>query len=196
MKVPVLTDFGATALSLSMQGAEIELGEDYSVFEVLSSPVITSVVTDNVFSEHAVRAGDVITIEGSGFKNSTLTSAVFNGQELDFTVESDTKITASVSADSEAGEGAVVLHFEGVGTQVASTGKLNMLKKGSDVSEYVLVNGKRPFVSVEGAASGNCTPAGWSFNYGSGNDGFYHDESLAGPSRRRLVQWMPTEGCW
>lgn len=180
VKVPVLTDFGATALSLSMQGAEIELGEDYSVFEVLSSPVITSVVTDNVFSEHAVRAGDVITIEGSGFKNSTLTSAVFNGQELDFTVESDTKITASVSADSEAGEGAVVLHFEGVGTQVASTGKLNMLKKGSDVSEYVLVNGKRPFVSVEGAASGHCTPAGWSFNYGSGNDGFYHDESLAG----------------
>lgn len=180
VKVPALTNFGNTAISLFVRGLSIAMG-DKSVFEVFASPVITSVTTDNMFSAKAVQANNTITITGTGFRNSTIVSATFREQPLDITVVSDTKITAKVSADCEVGEDVITLKFDGVETDVASAGKLEMLKEGSDISKYVLTNGKQPFTSVEGKTSGHCTPAGWSFNYGAGSDGFYHDESLEYP---------------
>lgn len=174
VKVPAMTDFGEKELSLFMYGVEIPMG-DWKTFELLTSPVITSVITDNRFSRAAVEQGDIITVTGTGFQNSRVTSAMFNGQPLTVTVESNTQITATVSEDCSVGEGVIMLHFEGVDADVVSTDKLNMLKTGSDISEYVLTNGKQPFKAVEEfSGKGHYTPVGWKFNYGGGNNGFQH----------------------
>lgn len=156
------------ALDVPEEGEPVPSGFAGSVFTITGTNLVQELLDESVEEPGTLR----VLFSKDGEEPA---DAVIDRENL-----TENSIPLTVPASLEAGEGAVVLHFEGVGTQVASTGKLNMLKKGSDVSEYVLVNGKRPFVSVEGAASGHCTPAGWSFNYGSGNDGFYHDESLAG----------------
>lgn len=172
--VPAMTDFGEKTLSLSMRGVEITMG-DWNTFELLKSPVIASVVTNNRFSPAAVEQGNIITITGTGFQNSSITSAMFNGEPLTVTVESNTQITATVSGDCSIGEGVITLHFDGVEADVVSTDKLNMLKTGSDISSYVLTNGKQPFKAVEEfTGKGHYTPVGWHFNYGAGNEGFQH----------------------
>ncbi|MDE6822421.1 IPT/TIG domain-containing protein [Bacteroides acidifaciens] len=174
VKVPAMTDFGEKKLSLFMYGVEIPMGE-WSTFELLTSPVIASVYTNNRFSQAAVEQGNTITITGTGFQNSSITSAMFNGQPLKVTVESNTQITATVPADCNVGEGVITLHFDGVDADIVSTDKLNMLKAGSDISVYVLTNGKQPFKAVEEfTGKGHYTPVGWKFNYGDGNNGFQH----------------------
>lgn len=149
--IPTMTEFGNKALTLIVQGIEIEMG-DNGTFELLASPVISSVTTDNAFGENVVQAGNTITITGTGFTNSTIAEAIFNGQPLNnIQVVSDTKITATVSENSEAGEGTITLRFDGVDAAVVSTDKLNMLKAGSDITEYVLKNYKHEFKVIEGS---------------------------------------------
>jgi len=176
VKVPSLTTFGDIPLSMTIHGVEMNMG-GYAAFEILASPVITSVETDNKFSSKAVQVGNTVTIKGTGFRNSTISSATFGGQDLNYTVVSDTKITASVSEQCAEGEDVITLKFDDVVVDVVSGDKLNMLKAGSDISDYILTNVKQPFESKEGKTSGHCTPVGWKFNYGAGNDGFCHNES-------------------
>jgi len=176
VKVPSLTTFGEISLSMTIHGVEMNMG-GYASFEILASPVITSVETDNEFSSKAVQVGNTVTIKGTGFQNSTISSATFGGKDLNYTVVSDTEITASVSEQCAEGEDVITLKFNDVVVDVVSSDKLNMLKAGSDISDYILTNVKQPFESKEGKTSGHCTPVGWKFNYGSGNDGFCHDES-------------------
>ena len=176
VKVPSLTTFGEISLSMTIHGVEMNMG-GYAAFEILASPVITSVETDNKFSSKAVQVGNTVTIKGTGFQNSTISSATFGGKDLNYTVVSDTEITASVSEQCAEGEDVITLKFNDVVVDVVSSDKLNMLKAGSDISDYILTNVKQPFESKEGKTSGHCTPVGWKFNYGSGNDGFCHDES-------------------
>ena len=161
---------------MTIHGVEMNMG-DYAAFEILASPVITSVETDNKFSSKAVQVGNTVTIKGTGFRNSTISSATFGGQDLNYTVVSDTEITASVSEQCAEGEDVITLKFDDVVVDVVSGDKLNMLKAGSDISDYILTNVKQPFESKEGKTSGHCTPVGWKFNYGAGNDGFCHNES-------------------
>ena len=181
VKVPSLTTFGEISLSMTIHGVEMNMG-GYASFEILASPVITSVETDNKFSSKAVQVGNTVTIKGTGFQNSTISSAIFGGKDLNYTVVSDTEITASVSEQCAEGEDVITLKFDDVMVDVVSSDKLNMLKAGSDISEYVLVNGKQPFKSVEEfTGKGHYTPVGWEFNYGAGNDGFYHKQDLEFP---------------
>lgn len=181
VKVPSLTTFGEISLSMIIHGVEMNMG-GYAAFEILASPVITSVETDNKFSSKAVQVGNTVTIKGTGFQNSTISSATFGGKDLNYTVVSDTEITASVSEQCAEGEDVITLKFDDVMVDVVSSDKLNMLKAGSDISEYVLVNGKQPFKSVEEfTGKGHYTPVGWEFNYGAGNDGFYHKQDLNFP---------------
>lgn len=181
VKVPSLTTFGEIPLSMTIHGVEMGMG-DYTTFEVLASPVITSIETDNAFDSKAVQVGNTITIRGTGFQNSTISSATFRGEELNYTIVSDTEITASVSDKCTEGEDVITLKFDNVVVDVVSSDKLNMLTAGSDISEYVLVNGKQPFKAVEEfTGKGHYTPVGWEFNYGAGNDGFYHNQDLEYP---------------
>lgn len=162
--VPAMTEFGEKELSLFVRGAEIEMG-DYTIFELLTSPVISSVVTNNGFSQSAVQVGNIITITGTGFQNSNITGATFKGQELEnVTVVSATQITAAVSGNCEAGEDIITLHFDGVDADVVSTDKLNMLKVDSEVTSYVLKNYSSPFVASAAAGQEWSDPADWIVN--------------------------------
>lgn len=165
VKVPSLTTFGKIPLSMTIHGVEMGMG-DYTTFEVLASPVITSIETDNAFDSKAVQVGNTITIRGTGFQNSTISGATFRGEELNYSIVSDTEITASVSDKCTEGEDVITLKFNDVVVDVVSSDKLNMLTIGSDISEYVLVNGKQPFKAVEEfTGKGHYTPVGWDFNY-------------------------------
>lgn len=149
--VPTMMEFGSKILTLIVQGIEIEMS-DNGTFELLASPVISSVTTGNAFGNNVVQAGNTITITGTGFTNSTIAESIFNGQPLsDIQVVSDTEITATVSENSEAGEGTITLRFDGVDAVVVSTDKLNMLKAGSDITPYVLKNYKHEFRVIEGS---------------------------------------------
>lgn len=179
VKVPSDAVFGKVNLSLSVLGAEIQLG-DHQVFTVLASPVIRSITSDNVFNNKAVQIGNTITISGQGFKSSSIKEMVYNGAPLEANVVSDTQITATILESCETGKGAITLKFEDVLTDVVSEDKLNMLKTGSDISEYVLKNGKQPFKGVGDTFTNKdgiwTTPVDWEFNKGAGNDGFYHHD--------------------
>ena len=111
VKVPSLTTFGEIPLSMTIHGVEMNMG-DYAAFEILASPVITSVETDNKFSSKAVQVGNTVTIKGTGFRNSTISSATFGGQDLNYTVVSDTEITASVSEQCAEGEDVITFKFD------------------------------------------------------------------------------------
>lgn len=184
VKVPSLTTFGEIPLSMTIHGVEMGMG-DYTTFEVLASPVITSIETDNAFDSKAVQVGNTITIRGTGFKNSTISSATFRGEQLNYTIVSDTEITASVSDKCMEGEDVITLKFDDVVVDVVSSDKLNMLTVGSDISGYVLVNGKQPFKAVEEfTGRGHYTPVGWEFNY----DVIYNNPSLIHPHEGMFLE--------
>lgn len=162
VKVPSLTTFGEIPLSMTIHGVEMGMG-DYTTFEVLASPVITSIETDNAFDSKAVQVGNTITIRGTGFQNSTISGATFRGEELNYSIVSDTEITASVSDKCTEGEDVITLKFDDVVVDVVSSDKLNMLTIGSDITDYVLKNSKQPF--EVSSSSGNCgSPIGWTVN--------------------------------
>lgn len=159
VKVPSLTTFGETSMSMTIHGIDMNMGQ-FAKFEILASPVITSVETDNGFDSKAVQVGNTITIRGTGFQNSTISSAMFRGEELNYTVLSDTEITASVSDKFTAGEDVVTLKFNDVVVDVVSSDKLNMLTVGADITHYVLKNSVQPF--QVSSSDRNCgAPVDW-----------------------------------
>lgn len=162
VKVPSLTTFGKIPLSMTIHGMEMNMG-DYAVFEVLASPVITSVETDNVFNSKAVQVGNTITIKGTGFRNSTISSATFKGEDLSYTIVSDTEITASVSDKCTEGEDVITLKFDDVIVDVVSSEKLNMLTSGSDITQYTLKNSVQPF-NVSSSQKNLGAPTDWLVN--------------------------------
>ena len=162
--VPAMMDFGEKTLSLIVQGINIPMGT-HTTFELLASPVITSVITDNGFGNKVVQVGNTITITGTGFENSNITEATFKGEPLsNLTVVNNTTITANVSPDCEVGEDVITLHFEGVDADVKSTDKLNMLKAGSDITMYILKNYSSPFTASARQDNDWSEPADWIVN--------------------------------
>lgn len=148
--VPAMTEFGEKTLSLSVQDIPVDMGV-YEVFTLLESPVISSLKSNNAFSDKVVQAGSLVTVSGTGFKNGDILGASFGGQPVTLDVKSDTQITFTVPEACEAGESAVSLTFKGIAMEIVSVDKLDMLKAGSDVTEFVLKNYKHEFKVVEGS---------------------------------------------
>lgn len=162
VKVPSLTTFGEIPLSMTIHGVEMGM-DDYTTFEVLASPVITSIETDNAFDSKAVQVGNTITIRGTGFQNSTISGATFRGEELNYSIASDTEITASVSDKCTEGEDVITLKFDNVVVDVVSSDKLNMLTAGSELTRYVLKNSVQPF-DVSSFERTMGAPTDWTVN--------------------------------
>lgn len=165
VKVPA-NDFGVVALSVAVLGKNADMGE-YNSYNVLESPVISSVESNNILNNALVQVGNVITIKGLRFDNFALKEVTFNGQKFAGTVVNATEITATIPEGCIGGLGAVSLTFDGLEVDIVSEGQLKVLQAGDDVTEFILKNYGPIFTQEPYTLSQNgswATPAGWTLN--------------------------------
>lgn len=180
VKVPVTLDAGSVALSLTVKGKSIDLGEN-ALFTVLATPKITAINADSFLHDETtalVKEGDEIVISGEGFGTDSDNVVLrFGETEVRIVAISDTEIRAFVPSGSV--DGAISLTFAGIETPVMGM-NLKPLVDGMDVTAYVLKNYSHPFISL---AQGNgdferqgewSRPADWIVvnNSGSNMEGF------------------------
>lgn len=138
-KIPPVTVFGKYQINLSILGRSASNVLD---FEFLEQAAITSIKSNNVLSEQFAFEGDVITISGTGFgESSEEVEVVLGAVEATVTNCTKTKIEATVPAGFTGGKVSVTRN----GRTAESTAELHILDADTDISEYVLKNYKQPF---------------------------------------------------
>lgn len=159
LKVPAPSGgiFGEVDLILTVSGMEIYKGK----FTINNSPVVSSAKSNNALNEELIQAGDVVTINGTELASSSV-KVFIDGIEATKTAESATEI--KVTVPSGVTNGKITLQFGGIPVAVEG-GELTLLQDGTDITQYVLKNSRKPFADAEGTRSGNfASPADWIIN--------------------------------
>lgn len=172
VRIPVLDDYtGPSEVEMSLLGLTIDT-ESLS-FTVLEAPIIDRITSTNVLNKNgksekiAYSDGDNLLITGSGFAkygNDKITIKV-NGTDTSVKEVDNQSIKAVLPADLT-GNVNIEISFNGyVESFTYNDIEFAKISSGTDITEYVLVNYKQKFVSVDGNTYDNwAIPYGWNIN--------------------------------
>lgn len=131
--------------------------ENIASYTVMPLPAVLSLSTNNEIGDRVARAGDEVTISGTGFGTDKSKLLVkFAGTAVDIVSLTDTEIKLTAPEGYESGEVTVTVN----GYTMSAGSLLNPDAKG-DISSVYLKNYKQPFASVELTAGQSGSSVSW-----------------------------------